>query len=250
MDKKNEESLQSLSPYFSPLFLSAFSAYSSRFKKERTRREYLYAIASLCNSAGCSFFELRPEHILEYFQSSDLKSQGSANDAASSKPAEPSVPSPAKETSLHYNLRVYRAFARFLDEHAEQYGLMPVYTGLFSSLSSSSEEMEFSMESLPSFEAINCVLGWLRETNDLTTFTAVTLALRCALTVQELVSLRRSMFFLDAHGRTGLRLPVSDSRKSSGSTGVRSRIVKVPEDAAEIIRLLTAGRPAGEENRE
>ena len=246
MDKKNEESLQSLSPYFSPLFLSAFSAYSSRFKKERTRREYLYAIASLCNSAGCSFFE----HILEYFQSSDLKFQGSANDAASSKPAEPSVPSPAKETSLHYNLRVYRAFARFLDEHAEQYGLMPVYTGLFSSLSSSSEEMEFSMESLPSFEAINCVLGWLRETNDLTTFTAVTLALRCALTVQELVSLRRSMFFLDAHGRTGLRLPVSDSRKSSGSSGARSRIVKVPEDAAEIIRLLTAGRPAGEENRE
>lgn len=97
MDKKNEESLQSLSPYFSPLFLSAFSAYSSRFKKERTRREYLYAIASLCNSAGCSFFELRPEHILEYFQSSDLKSQGSANDAASSKPAEPSVPSPPKK---------------------------------------------------------------------------------------------------------------------------------------------------------
>lgn len=250
MDKKNEESLQSLSPYFSPLFLSAFSAYSSRFKKERTRREYLYAIASLCNSAGCSFFELRPEHIAEYFQSSDLKSQGSANDAASSKPAESSAPSPAKETSLHYNLRVYRAFARFLDEHAEQYGLMPVYTGLFSSLSSSSEEMEFSMESLPSFEAINGVLGWLRETNDLTTFTAVTLALRCALTVQELVSLRRSMFFLDAHGRTGLRLPVSDSRKSSGSSGARSRIVKVPEDAAEIIRLLTAGRPAGEENRE
>ena len=250
MDKKNEESLQSLSPYFSPLFLSAFSAYSSRFKKERTRREYLYAIASLCNSAGCSFFELRPEHILEYFQSSDLKFQGSANDAASSKPAEPSVPSPAKETSLHYNLRVYRAFARFLDEHAEQYGLMPVYTGLFSSLSSSSEEMEFSMESLPSFEAINCVLGWLRDTNALTPFTAVPLALRCALTVQVLVSLRRSMFFLDAHGRTGLRLPVSDSRKSSGSSGARSRIVKVPEDAAEIIRLLTAGRPAGEENRE
>lgn len=250
MDKKNEESLQSLSPYFSPLFLSAFSAYSSRFKKERTRKEYLYAIASLCNSSGCSFFELRPEHIADYFQSSDLNSHGSCRAADSSDSPEPSSPLPAGERSLHYNLRVYRAFARFLDEHAEQYGLMPVYTGLFSSLRSLSEEMEFSLESLPSFEEINRVLDWIREANDLTTFTAVTLALRCALTVQELVSLRRSMFFLDSRGRTGLRLPVSDGRKSSGNAGARSRIVRVPDDAAEIIRLLTAGRPAGEESRE
>ena len=52
MDKKNEESLQSLSPYFSPLFLSAFSAYSSRFKKERTRREYLRQKSYACSLRG------------------------------------------------------------------------------------------------------------------------------------------------------------------------------------------------------
>lgn len=221
---------EELSPYFSPLFLSIFSDYSSRFKKERTKKEYLYAIASLCNSACCDFFALREEHVAAYFRSYQDNPEGQKNTAV-----------------MRFNLRVYLAFSRFLDSRAEQYHLFPIYTGLFSAVELIPQDMEFSSEKLPSIIQTDRVLAWLRENNDLTTFTAVTLALRCALTIQEIVNLRRSMFFTDAKGRTGIMLPVSDSRKGEKS---RQWTVKVPDDVAEIIRLLTAGRQAGEESRE
>lgn len=251
----------SLCPYFSEKFLSLFSAYSGRFRKERTKREYLYAIAALCNFSGCDFLDLREEHIVSFFQSrnhalSSMKAErvsGNCEDICGFVPPEDGL-SPLPDESMRFHLRIYLAFARYIDCHAEQYGLVPIYAGLFSAVELLPQEMEFSSESLPSLSQADRVLAWLRENNDFTTFAAVSLALRCALTVQELVSLRRFMFFTDAKGRTGLRLPMTDARKKgrgSVATGEeKTRVVKLPEDAAEVVRLLTAGRPAGEESGE
>ena len=200
------EELKQYCPYLSEEFLEIFDDYShNRFKKDTTKMQYLYAIASLCNYNQCDFLSLTASYVQAFF-------------AWFQKEADLST--------VKYNLRIYRAISRFIDEHAHVYKLQPVYTQFFNSLVLPEQELEIDPDTLPSFREIDRVFQYAKEHNEMVLFIAMSLALRCSMTVHEITSLKREMFFQDAKGNYGIRFKVSNTS---------DRFVKIPEDVANII---------------
>lgn len=207
------EEIKQYCPYLSEKFLQIFEDYSlNRFKKSITKMQYLYAIASICNYNKCDFLALTVNSVKNFFtwfqQEADL-------------------------STVKYNLRIYRAVARFIDEYASVYEVSATYTQFFNSLVLPEEEVEIDPKGLPSFQEIDRVFQYAKEKNEMVLFIAMSLALRCSMTIHEITSLKREMFFQDAKGNYGIRMKVSNTS---------DRFVKIPEDVAVIIMNYVSTR--------
>ncbi|MDO4324503.1 MAG: tyrosine-type recombinase/integrase [bacterium] len=200
------------SPYISQKFSRIFQDYSARFEKKRTRKEYVYVLNSLCNEVECDFLDLNFAKIQTYFShhKMDLDSK-----------------------TLKYQLRIFQAVARFLDEHASDYDLTPHFLSCFLMLDFEDPDVFIVPETLPDFASIDKVFAYLKANRDTSVFLAATLALRCSLTINEVVSLKKEMFFQDLNGSYGLRMKVSQ---------VNDRFVKLPQDVVDIIQVHLANR--------
>lgn len=200
------------SPYISQKFSQIFQDYSARFEKKRTRKEYVYVLNSLCNEAECDFLDLSFARVQTYFShhKADLDSK-----------------------TLKYQLRIFQAVARFLDEHASDYDLTPHFLSCFLMLDFEDPDVLILPETLPDFASIDKVFAYLKANQDTSVFLAATLALRCSLTINEVVSLKKDMFFQDLNGNYGLRMKVSQ---------VNDRFVKLPQDVVDIIQVHLANR--------
>ena len=200
------------SPYISQKFISIFQEYAVRFEKKRTKKEYVYVLNSLCNDTECDFLDLTFAKVQNYFSrhKADLDSK-----------------------TLKYQLRIFQAVARFLDEHAADYDLTPHFLSCFLMLDFEEPDVLIVPETLPNFASIDKVLGYLKANQDTAVFLAATLALRCSLTINEVVSLKQDMFFQDLNGNYGLRMKVSP---------VNDRFVKLPQDVVEVISVHLAKR--------
>ena len=207
------EELRQYCPYFSDKFLELFDHYAlNRFKKHNTKLQYLYAIAALCNYSKCDFLELTSEQVQEFFHNFEKN---------------------ADISTVKYNLRIYRAVARFIDANAKDYQISPVYTAYFTTLILPETEVEFDPSEFPSFEEIDYVLQYVKAKNEMSLFIAMSLALRCGMTIHEITGLKREMFFQDAKGNYGIRMKVSNTS---------DRFVKVPEDVANLIIQYVSSR--------
>lgn len=200
------------SPYISKEFSEIFYRYAERFQKERTKKEYRYVLTSLCNELGCDFLDITAGKIQEYFEKhkSDLDAR-----------------------TLKYQLRIFQALAKYLDEHAKELGREPNYLSCFLSLDFEAPDVMIEPRNLPSFLEIDKVLSHLKAQGDTSVFLAAVLALRCSLTIHEVVTLKQEMFFQDRNGNYGLRMKIST---------VNDRFVKLPEDVVELVRLHTKNR--------
>lgn len=198
------------SPYISEEFVHIFQLYAERFQKERTRKEYQYVLASFCNEVQRDFLDISLADVQGYFEKHkrDLDAK-----------------------TLKYQLRIFQAVARYLDEHATEYGREPKYLSYFLLLDFEAPDVMIPPEELPSFATVDTVFSYLKANQDTAVFLAASLALRCSMTINEIVSLKQEMFFQDRNGNYGLRLKVSQ---------VNDRFVKLPEDIVEIIRVHTA----------
>lgn len=200
------------SPYVSSKFIQIFQDYAKRFQKPRTRKEYIYVISSFCNEIACDFLDLDEVKVQTYFDRHKEDLDGK---------------------TLKYQLRIFQAVAKFLDENAKEFNVNPVYASCFLKLDFEAPDVMIAPESLPSLEEVNCLMEYLKKCQDTTTFLAVVLAFRCSLTINETVSLKREMFFQDRNGNYGLRMKVSP---------VNDRFVKLPEDVVDIIRIHLENR--------
>lgn len=200
------EEIKQYCPYLSENFLQIFEDYAqNRFKKSMTKMQYLYAIASLCNYCKCDFLSLTASSVQNFFtwfqKEADL-------------------------STVKYNLRIYRAVSRFIDEYATVYKVPAVYTQFFNSLILPEEEVEIDPNGLPDFQTIDRVFQYAKEKNEMVLFLAMSLALRCSMTIHEITELKKEMFFQDAKGNYGIRMKVSNTT---------DRFIKIPEDVAIII---------------
>lgn len=210
---KTLDEIKQYCPYLSKQFLEIFDEYAlDRFKKSNTKLQYLYAIASLCNDTKCDFLELTDKKVQHFFESFQRE---------------------ADLATVKYNLRIYIAIARYLDSNVSKYQLPMLYTQFFTSLSLPEQEIEINPEDLPSFQDIDQVLQYIKRQNQMVLFVAISLALRCSMTVHEITSLKKEMFFQDAKGNYGIRIKVSNTS---------DRFVKIPEDVAIIIMNYVSSR--------
>ncbi|GEM_PF-4096686 len=207
------EELRQYCPYLSDKFLEIFDDYAlNRFKKHNTKLQYLYAIAALCNYSKCDFLALTAQHVQDFFHKFEQN---------------------ADISTVKYNLRIYRAVARFVDAKAKEYDISPIYTAYFTTLILPETEVELDPNDLPTFEEIDQVFQYVKSNNEMALFIAMSLALRCGMTIHEITSLKRPMFFQDAKGNYGIRMKVSNTS---------DRFVKVPEDVANIIMHYVSAR--------
>ncbi len=199
--------------YLSSKFIHIFDQYASeKLKKERTKGQYWYVVCSICNEAKCDFLDITPKQVTEYFSylmpNTTLK-------------------------STNYNLSVLRALSRYLDENADRYQLEPKFLSLFSEIKVEFPDMEFRVEDLPSLKNIDTILSYYKRNGDMVGFLACSLVLRTALTTNEMVLLDRKMFFQDANGNYGVRIPISN---------YAYRFIKIPDDVAALITQYTSQR--------
>ncbi len=207
------EELRQYCPYLSDKFLEILDEYAlNRFKKVQTKLQYLYAIASLCNHTKSDFLTLTDKKVQDFFEHFSQE---------------------ADLSTVKYNLRIYRAIARFIDEHAKLYKVSPIYTQFFTTVSLPEQEIEIDPADLPSFEEIDRVFQYAKEKNEMVLFIAMSLALRCSMTIHEITALKKEMFFQDAKGNYGIRIKVSNTS---------DRFVKIPEDVANIIMNYVSTR--------
>lgn len=201
-------------PYLSNTFLKIFDDYTaSHLKGERTRSEYKYVIFSLCNSAERDFLNLEQSHMVEFLTA------GAGGDG--------------RISANSFKLRVIHAIARYIDENADNYSIVPRYLALLSPLDPKIPEAEYDPNNLPSLEDINTVLTHSKNDQDMVLFLACALVLRCSLTLNELIKLEKTNFFQDLNGNYGLRLKLSS---------LADRFVKIPDDVAEVIIQYSRGR--------
>lgn len=209
-----KEKQETKCPYLSNSFLKIFDDYTaSHLKEERTCMEYKYVIYSLCNSAKCDFLNLEQNHITEFLAE---YAGGDGRISANS-----------------FKLRVIRAIAKYIDANADNYSVVPRYLPLLASLDPKIPEAEYDPSCLPGLEDINAVLAYAKQDQDMVLFLACALALRCSLTLNELIKLEKTNFFQDLDGNYGLRLKLSS---------MADRFVKIPDDVAEPVIKYTRGR--------
>lgn len=201
-------------PYLSNSFLKIFDDYTAEhLKGERTCAEYRYVIFSLCNSARRDFLDLEQNHITEFL------SAAAGGDG--------------QVSSNSFKLRVIHAIARYIDENADRYAIIPRYLPLLSSINPKIPEAEYDPKLLPSLEDIDTVLAYAKKEQDMVLFLACALVLRCSLTLNELIKLTKTNFFQDLDGNYGLRMKLSS---------LADRFVKIPEDIAELIIQYSRSR--------
>lgn len=198
--------------FLSNLFMKIFDDYCCRLKSSRTKLEYKYVVFSLCNHSRCDFLELSGEHIQKFLLSISKNKKISANS---------------------FELKVIRAIARFIDEHADVYCLEPRYLSLFSNINAQIPDLHFKIEDLPDLAEIDHVLQYFKENNDFVSFIACSLVLRTGFTTSELVSLEKDMFIQDLNGNYGARFKVSN---------FAYRFVKIPDDMAVLINKYVKQR--------
>lgn len=209
-----KEKQETKCPYLSNRFFKILDDYTtSHLKGERTGVEYRYVIYSLCNSAKCDFLNLEQSHITEFLAE---YAGGDGRISANS-----------------FKLRVIRALAKYIDENADIYSVVPRYLPLLSSLDPKIPNAEYDPRCLPSLEDINSVLAYAKQNQDMVLFLASALVLRCSLTLNELAKLEKNNFFQDLDGNYGLRLKLSS---------MADRFVKIPDDIADLIIQYTRSR--------
>lgn len=206
MTKEKERDSISRCPYLSNTFLKIFDEYASKkLKKQRTKQRYEYVIYNICNFAKCDFLQLSKEQVEAYLKlvckNETLK-------------------------STNYSLSVLRAISRYLDENAKFYNINSGYLELFSDLEIVFPDMYFKSEDIPSLSDVDCVLQYFKEQEDFVGFIACSLVLRTAMTISQIVELKKEMFFQDKNENYGIRIKLSNY--AYGFT-------KIPEDIAVLI---------------
>lgn len=209
----NDDNREIHCPYISSEFLAIFNDYVRDKKiKARTRQQYFYVICSLCNYTKCDFLDISASQINDYFK------QLLPNE-------------PLKSTN--YDVSVLRAVARYIDETAEQYHILEGYLELFADLNIEFPDMQFELKDLPELSDIDTILEYFKNEGELVGFLACAMVLRTALTTNEMVKLKRDMFFQDQNGNYGVRFPISN---------YAYRFIKIPDDIAALITQYTNKR--------
>ena len=125
-----------------------------------------------------------------------------------------------------HRLRVYIALARYADENALIYNIGNSLASVFQLVGLADLDMEYKLGDLPSFQDVDRILAYFKETGDMAMFISVCLALICSQATSEIIALEKSMFFQDLAGKYGLRISISN---------LNDRFVKIPDDLAQII---------------
>ena len=195
--------------YFSEEFKKIFKVMLKGLKKDTSRYDYFLNVSGLCAMSGKDFLTLDINDIKIYFK-----------DAAKSM-----TPS-----SLRSRLNSFKSIARACDESTKG----NLYDR-FAMIKLEEFDELIDPKSLPSYEEIDKVLSHLKLTDDMTTFVAISLALRMSLTTDEVCSLTRGQFYRDGKGNYGLYF-------KSPVFGGAKRHMLVPDDIADMIGVLTAKR--------
>lgn len=201
--------------YLSKTFLKIFDDYmEERLKTQRSRREYTYVIFSLCNQAKQDFLELCQGDVREFLLTDKNGNRRSAPDG--------------------FRMRIIKSICRYIDTNADRYSIAPRYLEIFTELCPVPDDPYFHPTDFPNLEDVNRIFAYLKAENEMATFIACALALRCGLLIHEIVELEKSHFFQDVNGNYGIRIRLS---------GLADRFVKLPEDVAELIILYIQKRP-------
>jgi len=195
--------------YFSDRFKGIFKGMLSGLKKDTSRYDYFLNVSGICSMAGKDFLLLDTKDIDKYFK-----------EAAKS----------LTPSSLRSRLNGFKSVAKACDEATE--GNL---NERFGCVKLEDYDELIDPKSLPSYEEIDKVLTYLKVADDMTTFVAISLALRMALTTDEVCSLQRKQFYRDGKGNFGLYF-------KSPVYGGAKRHMLVPDDIADLIGSLVAKR--------
>lgn len=204
IDERIEENI-----YFSEEFKKIFKGMLSGLKKDTSRYDYTLNVSGICSMAGKDFLALDARDITRYFKEA-VKS--------------------LTPSSLRSRLNGFKSVAKACDKAtggnlADRFAAVKL------------EEFDeiIDPKSMPSYEDIDKVMTYLKLTDNMTAFVAISMVLRMSLTTDEVCSLARWQFYRDAKGNYGLYF-------KSPVFGGAKRHMLVPDDIADMIGILTAKR--------
>lgn len=210
------EKFRLLCPFFSDETITCFESYSlSQLKSEKSRDSYGYLIAGICNFSECDFLELSPSRIVNYFN--EKEKECSIN-------------------TLQWQMGAFRGYSKYLDHRLTAMGQNPIYYQMFSYKGFSFEDAAPQTLDIPSYKEVNQVLELLKAEGNTMCFTAMALALRCALTSEEICSLKREQIIVDTAGHYGIHF--INKKKEE-------RFVKLPEDIINLLGIHIRNIPLG-----
>ena len=204
------EYLKSSCPKISDRTADSFAKYCERIQTKTQRQHYAKLLGSLCASCRCDYPALREDKINKWL---DERRKGRT------------------ERTFTGELAALRSLFRAMDDDLHT----NIYTAL-RKVVSKKPPVNILTEDVPSIGDADSILD--AAGGDSALYLAIVLALRCALTISDIVILKPSMFFFDEDGIAGLRFSGSSSMKRSG-------YIRIPDDVVPILSRYIADLPAG-----
>ena len=169
-------------------------------KKPNTLKGYVSVVYQICHSAGKDFLQLGYADFLAFLSS--VSNPGTHN--------------------------VYLGYMRVLSKHIDSRLNTRIFNDV-SKIPKNPKDAIISFNKLPKYEDIDKVFEYLKNKEDKTTFTAISLALILSLTTQEICDLKRKQFFIDKNGEAGIRIYTNKQI---------DRFLYIPDNLKELILNL------------
>ena len=179
--------------------ITSFIAYCDRMKTAIQRQHYAKLLGSVCSFARCDYRNLHGDQVALWLENRRQK---------------------LSERTFAGELAALRSLFRVMDED--------LHTDIFSSLSfidAKKVPMSILSEDVPSLSDADRILEASKDNPEL--YLAIVLALRCALNITDIVSLKSSMFFFDKDGIAGFRF--------TGLSTEREGNIRIPDDVVTIL---------------
>lgn len=188
---------------YSDAFKDAFIEHL-KDKKPNTLKGYTSVVYQVCHSTSKDFLSLSYADFLAFFCS-------------------------VKNPQTH---NVYLGYMRVLTRYLDNRLRTRLYESV-SKIPKNPKDVIISYKNLPKYEDIDKVFEYLKDKEDKTTFTAISLALILSLTTQEICDLKRKQFFIDKNGEAGIRI-YTDKQVD--------RFLFIPDNLKELILTVRGDR--------
>lgn len=200
----------------SPLTQSILNDYTESLKNKRSKQEYFYIINSFCKSCGVDYINASLEDFQGYFE--NLQTAAIAGNIS------------YKTICLRYSVLIN--FSSFIRAYAENYGIKN-FTNYVIKVPKPSVSVMIKPSELPAMEQMDRLLAEAK--NDPTMYAMIALVFKCALTVEQVLSLKVENFINDSENNSGIYLPYQYKA---------DRYIKIPNDIRIILNdfVIATGR--------
>lgn len=197
----------SANTYLSEKTLSIFNEYKSSFKSNRAQNEYYYIINSFCKYCEKDYLDAGLNDFQEYFKSLDTAA---------------SMGNTTYKTIRSKHAALY-SFSAYIVLYTETYDI-PNFQNYMLRIPKPVVSISISARDIPTLEQLDRIYEAAK--TDKQMYCIVALINKCALTADQICSLKLANFVIDAENNCGIIFPYQYSS---------DRKIKLPDDISDII---------------